>query len=64
MWRINWMADPSPRGSEHSCGLMVNYRYFLSETEDNSRNYIEGNKIKASEGVIALVEQAEKLRNK
>ncbi|XP_044576283.1 malonyl-CoA decarboxylase, mitochondrial-like [Cotesia glomerata] len=64
MWRINWMADPSPRGSEHSCGLMVNYRYFLSETEDNSRNYIEGNKIKASEGVIALVEKAEKLRNK
>ncbi|XP_057324378.1 malonyl-CoA decarboxylase, mitochondrial-like [Microplitis mediator] len=64
MWRVNWMADPSPRGSDHSCGLMVNYRYFLSETEDNSRNYIEGNKIKASEGVMSSVLQADKLRNK
>lgn len=27
MWRINWMADPSPRGVANSCGIMVNYRY-------------------------------------
>ena len=27
LWRVNWMADPSPRGMEASCGLMVNYRY-------------------------------------
>lgn len=26
MWRINWMADPSPRGVANSCGIMVNYR--------------------------------------
>lgn len=26
MWRINWMADPSPRGMANSCGVMVNYR--------------------------------------
>lgn len=28
MWRINWMADPSPRGMANSCGIMVNYRYY------------------------------------
>lgn len=27
MWRINWLADPSPRGVANSCGIMVNYRY-------------------------------------
>lgn len=63
MWRINWMADPTPRGSEHSCGIMVNYRYFLDDTETNSRNYIENNIIKASESVIALSAAAETLRS-
>ncbi|XP_015110176.1 malonyl-CoA decarboxylase, mitochondrial [Diachasma alloeum] len=62
MWRINWMADPSPRGAEHSCGIMVNYRYYLDDTEDNSRNYIENNIIEASESVITLAKAAEALR--
>lgn len=61
MWRINWMADPSPRGANNSCGIMVNYRYFLSDTETNSRNYIERNMIKASVNITDLVTQAEKL---
>ncbi|KOC65828.1 Malonyl-CoA decarboxylase, mitochondrial [Habropoda laboriosa] len=26
MWRINWLADLSPRGVANSCGIMVNYR--------------------------------------
>ncbi|XP_011298516.1 malonyl-CoA decarboxylase, mitochondrial [Fopius arisanus] len=63
MWRINWLADPSPRGAEHSCGIMVNYRYFLDDTEDNSRNYIEHNIIKASESVITISEAAAALRH-
>lgn len=63
MWRINWMADPTPRGAENSCGIMVNYRYFLNDTEENSRNYIENMFIKASETIIILANEAEKLRN-
>ncbi|GIY64644.1 malonyl-CoA decarboxylase, mitochondrial [Caerostris darwini] len=26
MWRLNWLADLSPRGLDNSCGMMVNYR--------------------------------------
>jgi hypothetical protein len=26
LWRLNWLADPSPRGMANSCGIMVNYR--------------------------------------
>ncbi|KAK0173743.1 hypothetical protein PV328_006893 [Microctonus aethiopoides] len=63
MWRINYMADPTPRGAENSCGIMVNYRYFLNDTEENSRNYIENMFIKASEAIIILANEAEKLRN-
>lgn len=55
MWRINWMADSSPRGIANSCGIMVNYRYYLNECENNSRNYIENYFINASESVINLV---------
>lgn len=33
MWRLNWMADPSPRGTANSFGLMVNYRYETYSTE-------------------------------
>lgn len=62
MWRINWMADPSPRGVANSCGIMVNYRYFLEECEKNSRNYIEHFVINASENIINIATQAEKLR--
>ncbi|KAG5325428.1 DCMC protein, partial [Pseudoatta argentina] len=61
MWRINWMADPSPRGVANSCGIMVNYRYFLEDSEKNSRNYIEHFTINATEDIINLATQAEKL---
>ncbi|KAI4490400.1 hypothetical protein M0802_010671 [Mischocyttarus mexicanus] len=55
MWRINWMADSSPRGIANSCGIMVNYRYYLNECENNSRNYIENYFINASESIINLI---------
>lgn len=38
-----------------------NHRYFLEETESNSRNYIENKFIKASNSVINLAQDAEKL---
>ncbi|XP_069871946.1 malonyl-CoA decarboxylase, mitochondrial-like [Dipodomys merriami] len=60
LWRINWMADSSPRGLTSSCGLMVNYRYFLEETSTNSVAYLGSKTIKASEQVLGLVAQFQK----
>ncbi|XP_068811688.1 malonyl-CoA decarboxylase, mitochondrial isoform X3 [Struthio camelus] len=57
MWRINWMADTSPRGIGASCGMMVNYRYFLEDTASNSAAYLGTKQIKASEQVLSLVSQ-------
>ncbi|XP_036144438.1 malonyl-CoA decarboxylase, mitochondrial isoform X3 [Monomorium pharaonis] len=62
MWRINWMADLSPRGMTNSCGIMINYRYFLKDSEKNGQNYIEHFIINATEDIINLAAQAEKLR--
>ncbi|KAL1117843.1 hypothetical protein AAG570_004158 [Ranatra chinensis] len=55
MWRLNWLADTSPHGLSNSCGMMVNYRYFLEDTETNSRNYLENKEINASEQIKKLV---------
>uniref|UniRef100_G3U8C0 Malonyl-CoA decarboxylase, mitochondrial n=1 Tax=Loxodonta africana TaxID=9785 RepID=G3U8C0_LOXAF len=60
MWRINWMADVSLRGITGSCGLMVNYRYYLEETATNSTAYLGSKHIKASEQVLSLVSQFQK----
>lgn len=60
MWRINWLADTSPRGVANSCGIMVNYRYFLSETSKNSALYLQNKVITASEQVLGLVSQFQK----
>ncbi|XP_039359515.1 malonyl-CoA decarboxylase, mitochondrial isoform X2 [Mauremys reevesii] len=57
LWRINWMADTSPRGITASCGMMVNYRYFLEDTASNSAGYLGTKHIKASEQVLSLVSQ-------
>ncbi|XP_021379839.1 malonyl-CoA decarboxylase, mitochondrial-like isoform X2 [Mizuhopecten yessoensis] len=51
LWRINWLGDMSMRGINQSCGMMVNYRYFLESTEENSRKYLELREITASEEV-------------
>ncbi|XP_071752970.1 malonyl-CoA decarboxylase, mitochondrial [Centroberyx gerrardi] len=60
MWRLNWHADTSPRGVANSCGIMVNYRYFLSETPKNSALYLQNKVIAASEQVLGLVSQFQK----
>ena len=54
LWRINWMADLSQKGLAESYGIMVNYRYFLSEMEKNSRRYMLYYEIPVSEKVLAL----------
>ncbi|KAK7085778.1 hypothetical protein SK128_021160 [Halocaridina rubra] len=58
MWRINWMADRSPRGLSNSCGIMVNYRYFLEDCENNSRNYLETLKVLSSDEIATLAKTA------
>ncbi|XP_069758300.1 malonyl-CoA decarboxylase, mitochondrial isoform X2 [Narcine bancroftii] len=60
IWRLNWMADTSPRGISSSCGIMVNYRYFLENTNYNSVRYFGTGHIEASEQVLSLVAQFKK----
>ncbi|XP_060892733.1 malonyl-CoA decarboxylase, mitochondrial [Labrus mixtus] len=60
MWRLNWRADTSPRGVANSCGIMVNYRYFLNETSKNSALYLHNKVITTSEQVLGLVSQFQK----
>uniref|UniRef100_A0AAZ3P6L7 Malonyl-CoA decarboxylase, mitochondrial n=1 Tax=Oncorhynchus tshawytscha TaxID=74940 RepID=A0AAZ3P6L7_ONCTS len=60
MWRLNWHADTSPRGVANSCGIMVNYRYFLQETTSNSAAYMHNKIITATEQVLSLVSQFQK----
>ncbi|CAH2324057.1 malonyl- decarboxylase, mitochondrial [Pelobates cultripes] len=57
MWRLNWAADTSPRGGTSSCGMMVNYRYFLENTSANSVRYLRTKHIEASDQVLNLVSQ-------
>ena len=61
IWRINWLADLSPRGLTNSCGLMVNYRYFIENLEQNSSSYQESFSISAGEQVTQLASQAKSL---
>ena len=55
LWRINFLADTSIRGLNQSCSLMVNYRYYLSDTENNSQNYLLHHHIPASPAVMELL---------
>jgi len=61
LWRINWLADPSPRGMTNSCGLMVNYRYYLDRLEDNSNNYLNNFIVDADNQVLELLDNQSKL---
>lgn len=59
MWRINWLADTSMRGLNQSCGIMVNYRYFLEDTMENSRQYLETHYIESPEELVSLATQSD-----
>ena len=52
LWRLNWLADTSPRGLEESFGLMVNYRYVPEKLEENNQRYAEEKFIDISEDVL------------
>jgi malonyl-CoA decarboxylase len=57
LWRLNWLADTSPRGVTVSCTIMANYRYYLDDIDSNSRNYAENQVLAASDQVLDLVRQ-------
>jgi malonyl-CoA decarboxylase len=46
--RINWLADISKHGLKRCAGLMVNYRYRLSDVEDNYESYVREHRVVAS----------------
>ncbi len=53
--RLDWLADPSPKGLEQSHGLMVNYLYERSEIEANHEAYARSGKVAAAPGVSRLL---------
>jgi malonyl-CoA decarboxylase len=52
--RINWLADPSPKGLAQSYGIMVNYLYDLDDIEKNHEAYAGNRTIVASSSVKKL----------
>lgn len=55
IWRLNWMADCSVKGLSASCGLMVNYRYYLDTLAENSINYVENKQVAADKQFLELL---------
>lgn len=52
--RLNWMADPSPKGLEQSAGMMVNYLYDLPEIDANHEAYTSDGTVRASAQARAM----------
>ncbi|XP_040574284.1 malonyl-CoA decarboxylase, mitochondrial [Lepeophtheirus salmonis] len=63
LWRLNWKGDTSIRGLSNSCGMMVNYRYFMDKLEINSTTYQETHLIDIGDQVHQLSTQAKSLMN-
>jgi malonyl-CoA decarboxylase len=59
--RINWLADPSPKGVAQSYGIMVNYLYDLDDIEKNHEAYAGSRTIVASGAVKKLARPARDL---
>jgi malonyl-CoA decarboxylase len=53
--RLNWLGDTSPKGLRQSAGIMVNYRYALTEIEANHEAYMQESKIVLSNEVRGLL---------
>ncbi len=53
--RLNWAADPSPKGLKQSCGLMVNYLYDLKRLDKHRAMFTKG-AVPASSAVQALLD--------
>ena len=57
--RINWLADPSPKGLRQSLGMMVNYVYALEDVERNHESYVNRHVAVCSSAVERLARLAE-----
>jgi malonyl-CoA decarboxylase len=53
--RINWLGDASEKGLREAHGLMVNYRYEISEIERNHEAFANDGTVVVSRAVRALV---------
>jgi malonyl-CoA decarboxylase len=53
--RLNWAADPSPKGLKQSYGLMVNYLYDLKRLDKHRAMFTKG-AVPASSAVQALLD--------
>ncbi|RHY93182.1 hypothetical protein DYB37_000416 [Aphanomyces astaci] len=53
--RLNWLGDISPKGLKNSAGLMVNYKYELSQVEANNENYLLHNTIPIGEQPLSIL---------
>lgn len=55
--RLNWLADTSKRGIQHSAGLMVNYLYRLGDVEENHEVYVREHRVVASHALRKLARE-------
>lgn len=55
VWRLNWLADTSPKGLQQSCGIMANYQYDLLCMSDYNQEYIIDGTIHHSNEISKLV---------
>ncbi|CAM9165687.1 unnamed protein product [Phaeothamnion confervicola] len=53
--RLNWLADPSPKGLSQSFGVMVNYLYRADRIAENGRAYATRGEVAAARRVVALL---------
>lgn len=56
--RINFAADPSPRGMDGAFGIMVNYRYVLADVEKNHEAFACEGQVLAVPAINKLARQA------
>ncbi|BBK37382.1 malonyl-CoA decarboxylase [Allostella sp. ATCC 35155] len=52
--RLDWMADPSPKGMRQSFGMMVNYLYRFDSIDENHEAYRGEGKVSASSAIRSL----------
>lgn len=60
--RLNWLADTSKHGMQHSAGLMVNYLYRLDDVENNHEIYVKEHRVVASSRLKKLARECPLLR--
>lgn len=55
MWRLNWRADLSARGLSNSCGIMINYRYYIDEMDLFAHKYLDQKYVHCSDSFLDFV---------